>query len=106
MSDIEHWTKPLITFPQVSDLQDASGNSLNGQVEVGDTLLFVDGKPIEHVDIDSLEKFIFGERDSLVTISLKAGGDSDLVTDLTVKRHVLVRSFDTCRRSVFLNQIL
>jgi hypothetical protein len=82
---------------QVTDLQDESGNSLNHEVQVGDVLILVDNQPIHNLDLDALERSIFGEQYSLVALTLKSKHPGN-VKQLRVRRHVLVRTFESCRR--------
>ena len=86
----------------VSDLQDATGNSLNDEVQAGDVLILVDNQPIHNLDIDSLESAILGEKDSIVSLTLKSKLPGK-VKQLQVRRHVLVRTYDTFRRFVLVH---
>ena len=82
---------------QVTDLQDENGNSLNHEVQVGDVLILVDNQPIHNLDLDALERAIFGEQYSLVALTLMSKQPGN-VKQLQVRRHVLVRTFESCRR--------
>jgi hypothetical protein len=82
---------------QVTDLQDENGDSLNHEVQVGDVLILVENQPIHNLDLDALERAIFGEQFSLVALTLKSKQPGN-VKKLRVRRHVLVRTFESCRR--------
>ncbi len=86
---------------QVTGLQDENGNSLNHEVQVGDVLILVDNQPIHNLDLDALERAFFGEQNSLVALTLKSKQPGN-VKQLRVRRHVLVRTFESCRRSACL----
>jgi hypothetical protein len=81
----------------VTDLQDENGCSLNHEIQAGDVLILVDNQPIHNLDIDALERAIFGEQYSLVSLTLKSKAPGN-VKQLRVRRHVLVRTFESCRR--------
>ena len=81
----------------VSDLRDENGNSLNDEIQIGDVLILVDDQPIHNLDVDALERALFGEKDSIVSLTLKSK-QPGRVKQLRVKRHILIRTFETCQR--------
>jgi hypothetical protein len=80
---------------RVSQLEDASGKSLNHNVNVGDELVAADGTVLQDAvarGVDIVEDIILGSRGSQVRLSLKSKEGRNY--EVTATRHVHVRGVD------------